>query len=70
MGLTMGEKKAVTRETAKRCRKADKKGKHKILDEFTSLSRPSANNPKYAVNLLSNCGETHCGLKAGEVHRG
>ena len=38
MGLTMKEKKAVSREVAKRYQKARKKGKSKILDEFVQLT--------------------------------
>ena len=38
MGLTMGEKKALTRETAAGYRAADKQAKHTILDEFTQVT--------------------------------
>ncbi|MEW6676093.1 MAG: hypothetical protein AB1348_08885 [Nitrospirota bacterium] len=38
MGLTMNEKKAVVREVAKRYRKASKKQKGQILDEFVALT--------------------------------
>jgi len=38
MGLTMKEKKAVSKEIAKRYKKARKKEKGKILDEFTKLT--------------------------------
>lgn len=54
MGLTMGEKKAVTRETARRYRKADMDGKHRILDEFT---KTTGYNRKYAIHLLTNWGK-------------
>lgn len=37
MGLTMGEKKAVSREVSKRYQKARKKEKSKILDEFIKI---------------------------------
>lgn len=38
MGLIMKEKKAVSREVAKRYQRARKKGKSKILDEFVQLT--------------------------------
>ena len=38
MGLTMKEKKAISKEIAKRYKKARKKEKGKILDEFTKLT--------------------------------
>lgn len=38
MGLTMRERKAVTREVSKRYRKAGKKAKGKMLDEFCELT--------------------------------
>jgi len=54
MGLTMKEKRAVTQEIARRYRRADKKGKHQILDEFT---RTTGYNRKYAIHLLTNWGK-------------
>tara|TARA_B100000315_G_C14520295_1_gene561207 strand:+ start:148 stop:1371 length:1224 start_codon:yes stop_codon:yes gene_type:complete len=54
MGLTMKERKSLTRETAPRYRRADKKGKHRILDEFVETS---GYNRKYAIHLLSNWGK-------------
>jgi hypothetical protein len=42
MGLTMKERKAVTREVAGRYRKATKKGKGRILDEFTEEEQAEA----------------------------
>jgi hypothetical protein len=54
MGLTMGEKKAVSRETARRYRKSDKKGKKKALDEFTETT---GYHRKYAIHLLANWGK-------------
>jgi len=54
MGLTMNEKKAVTRETAHRYRQATKKSKAKILDEFT---RTTGYNRIYAGHLLSTWGK-------------
>jgi len=41
MGLTMKEKKAVSKEIAKRYKKARKREKGKILDEFTKLTNYS-----------------------------
>ncbi|HUZ18821.1 MAG TPA: hypothetical protein VMV68_10575 [Spirochaetia bacterium] len=46
----MGEKKVVTREPAPRYRQANKKGKQKILDEFTQTT---VYNRKYACHVLS-----------------
>lgn len=54
MGLKMSEKRSITRETVARYRKADKKGKQKILDEFT---KTTGYNRKYAIHLLSNWGK-------------
>ena len=38
MGLTMSERRAVTKATATRHRRADKSGKGAILDELTATS--------------------------------
>ena len=54
--LTMWQKKAVTAEIQDRYSKAIKKGKNKILDEFTALT---GYNRNYAARILR--------LKAGEV---
>lgn len=53
MGLTMDEKKAVTRVVAKRYQKANKKQKGQILDEFVALT---GYNRCYARYVLRNCG--------------
>lgn len=53
MGLRMSERKAVTREVAKRYQKASKKQRGKILDEFTVLM---GYNRTYASHILSNWG--------------
>ena len=53
MGLTMKEKKSVTREIAKRYQRARKKGKGEILDEFTQLTGYSR---WYASYRLKNWG--------------
>lgn len=55
MGLTMDEKRSVTRETAKRYRKAAKKQKGFVLDEFTALM---GYNRTYASHILANWGKT------------
>ena len=54
MGLRMGEKKVVTREPVPRYRKPTKKGKQKILDEFTQTT---GYNRKYACHVLSTWGK-------------
>jgi len=46
VGLTIGEKRALAREAAHRCRREDKEGKHRILDEFT---KTTGFNRKYAI---------------------
>lgn len=51
MGLRMSERRAVTREVAKRYQKSSKKQKGKILDEFTALM---GYNRSYASHILSN----------------
>ena len=53
MGLSMGKKKAVTNQIAARYRKAVKKEKGKMLDEFVALT---GYNRKYAIWILSNWG--------------
>lgn len=53
MGLSMGERKAVTNQIAARYRKAVKKEKGKMLDEFVALT---GYNRKYAIWILSNWG--------------
>jgi len=51
MGLTMQEKKAIIRELHARYRKAIKKDKTKILNEFTVTT---GYNRKYALHILTN----------------
>ena len=53
MGLKMSEKKSITRETVPRYKRADKKGKQRILDEYT---KTTGYNRKYAIHLLSTWG--------------
>jgi hypothetical protein len=53
MGLTMSEKRAITREVAKRYRKARKKDKAKMLDEFVQTT---GYNRNYAAWALRNWG--------------
>jgi hypothetical protein len=50
----MGEKRALTRETVRRYRTADKTGKQRILDEFTKIT---GYNRKYAIHILSTWGQ-------------
>lgn len=54
MGLSMREKKSVTRETAARYRTAQKAEKRRILDEFTQVTGYSR---KYAIHMLANWGK-------------
>jgi hypothetical protein len=54
MGLSMSERRAVTRETSARYRRASKKQKAKILDEFVETS---GYHRKYASWILSNWGK-------------
>lgn len=63
MGLTMGEKRAVTRETAQRYRQATKKGKAKILDEFT---KTTGYNRTYSCHLLSTWGKARYHIVDGK----
>jgi hypothetical protein len=55
MGLTMKERKAITRELSERYKKATKKKKGLILDEFTALT---GYNRAYASYLLTRHGKT------------
>lgn len=52
MGLTMKERDSVTKETAKRYKKARKKEKSRILDEYVRLTGFAR---KYAISKLSSC---------------
>jgi hypothetical protein len=53
MGLTMNERKSVTRQLAPRYQKARKKDRKLILNEFVSLTEY---NRHYAAFLLHNWG--------------
>lgn len=53
MGLTMKEKKALTKTLAQRYRKSNKESKTRILDEFIQTT---GYNRKYAIHLLANYG--------------
>lgn len=64
MGLTMREKKAITRETAQRYRTTDKKGKKTILDE---LVETTGYNRKYAIHLLANWGKKKVTMVEGQA---
>jgi hypothetical protein len=55
MGLTMQQKKALTREVSKRYQQAGKKDKTIILDE---LVKNTGYNRKYALHVLANWGKT------------
>lgn len=63
MGLTMSEKRSITRETVQRYRRADKKGKQTILDEFI---RMTGYNRKYAIHLLANWGKKYHRMVEGK----
>jgi hypothetical protein len=54
VGLTMKEKKSITREMARKYRRADKKGKQSILNDLVHVSEY---NRKYAIHLLANWGK-------------
>ena len=61
MGLTMSERRAITREVAKRYQKAQKKEKWKMLNEFVETIGYTR---CYASYLLRNWGrepKTNCG---------
>ena len=64
MGLTMNERKAVTREIARRYQKSSKKQRGKILDEFTALMDY---NRTYASHILSNWGKKVFLKRGGEA---
>jgi len=55
MELTMAERKTVTVKTAQRYRRACRREKKIILDEFTALT---GYNRKYAITVLANEGKT------------
>lgn len=57
MGLTMRERKSVSREYAVRYKRSDKKGKSAILDEFVKLT---GYRRDYASFLLSHWGKRVC----------
>ena len=64
MGLTMSEKKALTRQTAARYRRSTKKQKGKILDEFVAATNATR---KYASWILRNWGKKRIVHLNGEV---
>jgi len=53
MGLSMAQRRAVTNEVARRYRKADKREKRRILDEFCATT---GYHRKYAMQLLNRWG--------------
>lgn len=66
MGLTMGEKRSVSREIAQRYRKRDRRGKRLALDEFC---RTTGYHRKYAIHLLANWGKQRFRMVDGRVVR-
>ena len=66
MGLSMREKKALTREVSKRYQKAEKKEKAVILNE---LVKTTGYNRKYVVHVLANWGKTSAVNMNGETVR-
>jgi len=66
MGLTMQEKKALTREVSRRYQKAGKKEKTAILDE---LVKNTGYNRKYALHILANWGKTTTVRLSGKTVR-
>ena len=50
-GLLTKEKKPITREMARRYRKADRKGKQRILNNFVHVNEY---NRKYTLHVLAN----------------
>ncbi len=63
MGLKMSEKRSITRETVRRYKAADRKGKQRILDEFTQTT---GYNRKYAIHLLSTWGKEQLHMVDGK----
>ena len=59
MGLSMAQKQAVTNQVARRYRKANKREKKRILDEFCATT---GYHRKYAMQLLNRWGTS-------ELHR-
>jgi len=66
MGLTMQEKKSLTREISKRYQKAEKKEKTGILNE---LVKTTGYNRKYIIHVLANWGKTTTVRMPGETVR-
>ena len=66
MGLSMQEKKALTREVSMRYQHAGKKEKSTILDE---LVKTTGYNRKYALHILANWGKTATVRLAGKAVR-
>ena len=66
MGLSMQEKKALTREVSKRYQKAEKKEKTVILSELVNTT---GYNRKYILHVLANWGKTVAVRLDGETVR-
>ncbi len=64
MGLKMSEKKSITRETVPRYKRANKKNKQRILDEYTQIT---GYNRKYAIHLLSTWGKEQLHMIEGKA---
>lgn len=64
MGLDMKSRQALTNETAKRYRRASKKDKTRILDEFIANT---GYNRKYALHILTNWDKTRLARMDGQV---
>lgn len=60
----MRERKSITREMARGYRRADKKGKQRILDEFVRLTDY---HRKYAIHMLANWGKEKLRTVEGKV---
>ena len=66
MGLSMNERKALTREISKRYQKAGKKEKSTILDE---LVKTTGQNRKYLIHVLVTWGKTATVFTQGKITR-
>ena len=66
MGLSMQEKKSLTREISKRYQQAGKKEKTRILDEVV---KTTGYNRKYALHILTNWGKTTTICVSGKTLR-
>ena len=65
MGFTMAEKKKIAAQFASRYRKAGKKEKSRILDEYLALS--GSKSRKYAIFKLNHIGKTQLRMLDGQT---